>query len=82
MLDKLLLQRAVHVLRLADYQQPARPHVQPMGYDAAGIALLHDGFDAVLLDTPGHRQHAAGLVDHHQPLVLVDDGNLQPLETQ
>ena len=82
MLDELLLQGTVDLQRLGDDEQAAGAHVQPMGDEAAGIALLHDGLYRVVLDATGGGQHTAGLVDYQQPLVLVDGLQFHALESQ
>ena len=53
-----------------------------MGNHTAGIALLHDGFYRVVVDASGGGQHATGLVDHQEPLVLVDGLQFHALESQ
>ena len=80
--DKLLLQGVVDVYRLSHDEQAAGAHVQPVSHHRTGIALLHDGVDGIVLYAPGRRQHAAGLVDDDDGIILIDRRQLHVLETQ
>ena len=52
MADELLLQWVVCIRMLCYEEQAAGAHIEAMDYDAAGIALVHDSFYAVVLDAP------------------------------
>lgn len=81
MLDELLLQGTIDIGGLGDDEEATGAHIEAMGHLAFGIALAHHRIYRILLDATWYRQHAAGLIDHHDGIVFIHHRELHTFES-